>query len=207
MAATGERVVDLVGTSATDLIGADAVGGETVVSGLSAPIAIANADPDRDLLRVKARGGDDFIGADPTLIEILGNGGADTDTVIASGTAGADAFAVGADPPVARVSRDGRVVEAEAEKLTVDALDGDDTVDAGSGLAALPVELAVLAGAGEDTIDGGDGNDTLLGGDGNDSVDGDKGDDSVLLGAGDDGSAGAPATAATPSRARTASTR
>ena len=185
-------VVDLVGTSATDLIGADAVGGETVVSGLSAPVAIANADPDRDLLRVKARGGDDFIGADPTLIEILGNGGADTDTVIASGTAGADAFAVGADPPVARVSRDGRVVEAEAEKLTVDALDGDDTVDAGSGLAALPVGLAVLAGAGEDTIDGGDGNDTLLGGDGNDSVDGDKGDDSVLLGAGDDQSAWRP---------------
>src|SRR5438876_12393839 len=75
------------------------------------------------------------------------------------------------------------VVNSEA--LAVESLAGNDTLNAGLGLASL-TQLTLDGGAGNDAINGGDGNDTLLGGSGNDAIDGNGGADTGLLGAGDD---------------------
>ena len=72
---------------------------------------------------------------------------------------------------------------AANDRLTVNALAGDDVIDAS----------AVLAGAILLTLDGGDGDDVLLGGAGADTLLGGDGDDVLLGGAGadiNDGGAG-----------------
>ena len=66
--------------------------------------------------------------------------------------------------------------EAANDRLTVNALAGDDVVEA-SGLAAGAIQL---------TLDGGDGDDVLIGGDGNDVLIGGAGDDVLLGGPGID---------------------
>jgi Ca2+-binding RTX toxin-like protein len=71
-----------------------------------------------------------------------------------------------------------------AEELKVNALGGDDVVDA-SGLDA-GVKLTADGGADDDRLAGSRGADRLLGGDGNDTADGNQGDDTALLGADDD---------------------
>ena len=75
------------------------------------------------------------------------------------------------------------VVNAEA--LAVESVAGNDTLNAGLGLAAL-TQLTLDGGAGNDAINGGDGGESLIGGDGNDTIDGNGGADVALLGAGDD---------------------
>ena len=72
-----------------------------------------------------------------------------------------------------------------AEALAVESVAGNDTLNAGLGLAAL-TQLTLDGGAGNDAINGGDGAESLLGGDGNDTIDGNGGNDVALLGAGDD---------------------
>src|SRR5262249_18080166 len=66
--------------------------------------------------------------------------------------------------------------EAATDQLQVNALAGDDVVDA-SGLAADAIVLIE---------DGGDGNDILIGGAGNDVIEGGRGNDVMFGGAGDD---------------------
>jgi Ca2+-binding RTX toxin-like protein len=66
--------------------------------------------------------------------------------------------------------------DATLDRLTVNALGGDDVVDAGS-LAADSILL---------TLNGGEGNDELLAGGGNDLVTGGPGDDKAFLETGDD---------------------
>ena len=66
--------------------------------------------------------------------------------------------------------------EAANDRLIVNALAGDDVVDA-SGLAAGAIQL---------TADGGDGNDVLIGGAGNDTLLGGAGDDVLIGGPGQD---------------------
>ena len=66
--------------------------------------------------------------------------------------------------------------EAANDRLTVNALAGDDVVEA-SGLAAGAIQL---------TADGGDGDDVLVGGDGDDVLLGGAGDDVLLGGPGID---------------------
>ena len=61
-------------------------------------------------------------------------------------------------------------VEAAFDRLTVNALNGDDTVDA-SGLPADAILLTEDGGNGDDLLIGGDGDDTLLGGNGDDAPD------------------------------------
>jgi len=65
---------------------------------------------------------------------------------------------------------------AGSDRLTVNALAGDDVVDA-SGVAAAAMLL---------TLDGGDGDDILLGGAGNDTLLGRAGDDVLIGGPGTD---------------------
>ena len=80
-------------------------------------------------------------------------------------------------------------VELEAEKLTVNALGGNDT---GTGAAGLNGRTAVTVNAGEgnDTITGGDGNDVLNGEAGNDTLTGGGGSDTISGAAGTDTLAG-----------------
>ncbi len=71
------------------------------------------------------------------------------------------------------------------DRLTLNALAGDDTVDA-SGLLANSIQLAINGGLGNDAITGGDGNDQINGGDGNDVVLMGDGDDTFVWNPGDD---------------------
>ena len=72
--------------------------------------------------------------------------------------------------------------EPANDTLTINALAGDDVVDA-SGLAANSIEL---------TLDGGDGNDVLVGGAGDDKLFGREGDDVLRGGPGQDALDGGP---------------
>jgi Ca2+-binding RTX toxin-like protein len=96
--------------------------------------------------------------------------------VIVNGTSGADAIVVAGNASSTSVMGLAALVniigaEASADRLTVNALAGDDVVDA-SGLSAGAILL---------TEDGGDGDDVLIGGAGNDTLEGGAGDD-VLIG-------------------------
>jgi Ca2+-binding RTX toxin-like protein len=75
--------------------------------------------------------------------------------------------------------------EAANDKLVINGLGGNDTIDA-SGLAAGLINLAIDGGDGNDRIIGSGGADKLIGGAGNDVVTGGAGDDVALLGDGDD---------------------
>ena len=74
--------------------------------------------------------------------------------------------------------------EAANDRLTVNALAGDDVVEA-SGLAAGAIQLTADGGDGDDVLVGGDGNDVLLGGAGDDVLLGGPGIDILDGGAGD----------------------
>jgi Ca2+-binding RTX toxin-like protein len=108
-----------------------------------------------------------------------GDGGADTVTV--NGTQGADAFgAAGNAGGVNVVGLQASVgifsPEQANDRLTLNALGGDDAVNAAS-LAADGIQL---------TMNGGLGRDILVGSEGDDLVNGGDGDDTALLGAADD---------------------
>jgi Ca2+-binding RTX toxin-like protein len=75
--------------------------------------------------------------------------------------------------------------EPTSDSLTLNALGGNDRVDAAA-LGADAMKLTQDGGAGEDTLLGGRGNDVQLGGDGNDTIDGNQGNDVAFLGAQDD---------------------
>jgi hypothetical protein len=74
---------------------------------------------------------------------------------------------------------------AGSDRVTVNALAGDDVVDA-SGLAANSALLTASGGDGDDVLLGGDGNDTLLGGAGDDVILGGPGTDVIDGAPGDD---------------------
>src|SRR5205823_1990619 len=101
------------------------------------------------------------------------------DTVEITGAAGA--ATVAGLPALVQI----KGTEAANDRLTVNALGGDDAVSAVN-LNADAIRLTIDGGAGNDNIRGGRGADVLLGGDGNDFIDGNQGDDVALLGAGDD---------------------
>jgi Ca2+-binding RTX toxin-like protein len=80
---------------------------------------------------------------------------------------------------------DVRHAEAARDALVVNALGGNDRVDA-SGLGADTMKLTQDGGSDNDTLLGGRGADVQLGGDGNDTIDGNQGNDVALMGANDD---------------------
>ncbi len=111
------------------------------------------------------------------------NGGGDgqADTVTVNGTQGADVFGAAGDAGGINVFGLQATVniffqEQANDRLTLNALGGDDTVDATS-LEADGIQL---------TMNGGLGADLFLGGEGNDLINGGDGDDVALMGAGDD---------------------
>jgi Ca2+-binding RTX toxin-like protein len=117
-------------------------------------------------------------------------GDGQADQVIVNGTNRSDAIAAaGSDGAIDVTGLAATVSITNAEvandTLAINALDGNDVVDA-SALAAQTIALAIDGGAGADNLIGGAGVETLLGGDGNDSIDGNGGNDLALMGAGDD---------------------
>ena len=105
-----------------------------------------------------------------------GMGDAQADNIIVNATGGADSMTVaGSSGSVSVTGLSAAVTifgsEAANDRLTVDALAGDDVVDA-SGLAAGLIGFTADGGAGADVLIGSAGNDTLLGGP----------DDDVLIG-------------------------
>ena len=109
----------------------------------------------------------------------IGDGAADQ--VIVEGTNGADAItAVGANGSTRVGGLSAAVTIAGAElandTLSINALDGNDRVDA----------VGLAASAGKLTIDGGNGNDLLFGGGGDDVLTGGAGDDLLVGGPGQD---------------------
>lgn len=108
------------------------------------------------------------------------------DNVVVNATNGADVASVSGSGTTAQVvglpARIGVTGVGSGDRLTVNALAGDDVVDA-SPLAANGILL---------TEDGGDGDDVLLGGSGNDTLLGGNGDDVLLGGPGLDTLDGGP---------------
>ena len=175
------------GTAAADHVQIAPASGEATVSGLAAAVAVANAEP-TDQLIMNGLAGDDEIAAQPAvahLLDVLIDGGEGADTAVAQGSNANDTIQVAAAAPAVAFSDGVGAVKAQAENLHVNGLGGDDTINAGNGLATL-TKLTIDGGDGSDTIGGGDGADFLLGGPGDDTVDGNRGSDVALLGAGND---------------------
>jgi Ca2+-binding RTX toxin-like protein len=139
----------------------------------------------------------DLTGTDLTQVTVNlatppggGTGDGAADSVVVNGTNAADSITVAGDAGGVTVSGLAAKVtitgaEAANDQLTINALDGDDSVSAAA-LPAATVKLTVDGGAGNDTIVGSAGADMLIGGDGNDLINGGKGNDVVLMGEGDD---------------------
>ena len=75
--------------------------------------------------------------------------------------------------------------EAANDRLTINALGGDDVVE-GAGLSVGAIQLTADGGDGSDILIGGDGNDVLIGGTGDDVLIGGPGIDILDAGDGDD---------------------
>jgi Ca2+-binding RTX toxin-like protein len=108
-----------------------------------------------------------------------GSGDGQADQVIVEGTSGADNITAVGSNGAARVGGLFETVtitgaEPANDTLTIDALDGNDHVDAS----------ALAASAGRLTIDGGNGDDVLIGGGGDDVLTGAAGDDLLIGGLG-----------------------
>jgi Ca2+-binding RTX toxin-like protein len=147
----------------------------------------AKAFAGTDNLAVDDISGTDLTSVNAGLAAIGGGDDGQSDNVLVNATNGDDVVSVtggGTDIRVAGlsalVSVSGGI--AGSDRLTVDALAGDDVVDA-SGVAAGAMLL---------TLDGDDGDDVLLGGAGDDTLLGRAGDDVLIGGPGSDTLDGGP---------------
>lgn len=152
-----------------------------------------------DTIVVNDLGGTDLTEVNTDLAAAGGGGDVQPDNVIVQGTNGddvsvilGDASGVAAIGLAAQVNITG--AEAANDRLTVNALAGDDVVEA-SGLAAGSIQLTanggdgadvLIGGDGDDVLSGGPGDDVLIGGPGNDIIDGGDGDDIEIQSVGAD---------------------
>jgi Ca2+-binding RTX toxin-like protein len=120
------------------------------------------------------------------------NGGGDgaADTVTVNGTQGDDVFGAAGDAGGVNVFGLQTAVnivfqEQANDRLTLNALGGDDSVDATS-LEADGIQLTMNGGLGTDLFLGSEGNDLINGGDGNDTALMGAGDDTFVWNPGDD---------------------
>ena len=150
-----------------------------------------------DTITVNDLSGTDVTNVTPDLSNVGGVDDVAADNVIVNGTNGDDVVTVtGSGTSATVLGLPARVAVAGAraanDRLTVNALAGDDVIDASAVLAgAILLTLnggadddVLLGGAGADTLLGGDGDDVLLGGAGADINDGGAGDNVVLDSAG-----------------------
>jgi Ca2+-binding RTX toxin-like protein len=188
----GSDTLRFIGSAAADKIDLSANGGR-----LRFTSDVDNADVNGvERVNVAANGGTDTVivndlsGTDVTEVDInLGGVDGQADSVIVNGTKRNETISVAGDTSsttvlglAAQVNITG--AEAANDRLTVNALGGDDTVDA-SGLSAGAILLTEDGGAGEDVLIGGAGDDTLLGGAGDDLLIGGPGQDVLDGGPGD----------------------
>jgi Ca2+-binding RTX toxin-like protein len=146
-----------------------------------------------DTVVVNDLSGTDVVEINTDLAVTGGVGDAQPDNVIVNTTNGDDVAIVAGDVSgvavlglAARVNITG--AEAANDRLTVNALAGDDVVEAsGVGVGAIQLTLSggdgndvLIGGAGDDVLLGGPGDDVLIGGPGNDTLDGADGDDIIL---------------------------
>jgi Ca2+-binding RTX toxin-like protein len=134
--------------------------------------------------------GTDVTEVDTNLAAAVGAGDAQPDSVTMQGANGDDvALVVGDASGVSALGLATQVnitgSEAANDRLTINALAGDDVVEA-SGLAAGAIQLTEDGGAGNDVLVGSDGNDVLLGGPGDDVLLGGLGNDVLDGGDGED---------------------
>jgi Ca2+-binding RTX toxin-like protein len=180
--ARGSDVADKVTFASPD--------GRPVVNGLGAQTRVTGGEAALDNFVAAMLGGPDAaimsVGV-ASAIPLHMDGGDGDDTAHYGGTAGPDQIAllrngteVAVDNPASALFE-----TANVESMIVAGLDGDDTIAAGNGLAAL-TSLRLEGGDDNDDLRGGDGADILDGGKGDDSVDGNIGADQASLGAGDD---------------------
>jgi Ca2+-binding RTX toxin-like protein len=148
-----------------------------------------NALGGADTVVVNDLSGTDVTEVNPNL-SVNGAGDAQPDNVVAQATNGDDVVLVSGDAAgtsafglAAQVNIVG--AEAASDRLTVNALAGDDVVEA-STLAAGAIQLTADGGNGDDVLIGGEGNDVLLGGPGDDVLLGGGGTDVIDGGDGDD---------------------
>jgi Ca2+-binding RTX toxin-like protein len=117
-----------------------------------------------------------------------GGGDGQTDNVIVNGTNGNDTISAGGSNGTVSVTGLATTVnvtnaEAADDTLTINALEGNDAVDA-SALAADAIKLMIDGGAGNDVLSGGAGDDVLFGRDGDDILVGGPGLDVLDGGSG-----------------------
>ena len=139
----------------------------------------------------------DLSGTDVTELNLnlagaLGGSGGDAqpDSIVVEATNGDDiALVVGDASGVSVIGLPAQVniaaAEAANDRLTLNALAGDDVVEA-SGLRTGSIQLTADGGAGSDVLIGGAGDDVLLGGAGDDVLNGGPGTDVLDGGDGDD---------------------
>lgn len=151
-----------------------------------------NALGGADTIVVNDLSGTDVTEVNLNLASTIGGtaGDAQPDNVIVQGTSGDDvAFIVGDASGTSVFGLAAQInitgTEAANDRLTVNALAGDDVIEA-SGLAATGIQLTANGGDGNDVLIGGDGNDVLLGGAGDDVLIGGLGIDILDGGEGDD---------------------
>jgi Ca2+-binding RTX toxin-like protein len=118
-----------------------------------------------------------------------GTGDGQADTVIVNGTNLNDTIKVAGSARGVTISGLAAIVsiqgsDASLDGLTVNALGGDDTVNA-SALQAGKISLTINGGAGADTLTGSQGNDLVIGGAGNDVAFMGTGDDTFVWNPGD----------------------
>lgn len=168
------------GANIAENIDISANGGRVVFFRNIANVIMDNNDMEK--IQFNALGGADTIvvndlsGTDVTQValelRVNGAGDAQADSVIVAGTNGDDVAVVAGDATgvsVFGLSAQVDITGSEAanDRLTINALAGDDVVDA-SGLAAGAIGLTVNGGEDDDALIGSDGPDTLLGGNGDD---------------------------------------
>jgi Ca2+-binding RTX toxin-like protein len=146
-----------------------------------------NALGGADRITVNDLSGTDVVEINLNLTEAANLAGADS--VVVQGTSGDDVILVFGDASgssVLGLAAQVNILGAESanDRLTINALAGDDVVEA-SGLAAAAIQLSADGGTGDDILIGGDGNDTLSGNDGDDVLIGGNGLDVLDGGNGD----------------------
>ena len=137
----------------------------------------------------------DLSGTDVTQVSLdlrgpVGGGDGAADTITVSATLGDDAILVAGDAGGVTIAGLQATVnlffpEAANDRLTLNALDGDDVINA-SGLEAGAIQLTMNGGRGEDILIGSEGGDLFNGGDGNDTAFMGAGDDVFVWNPGDD---------------------
>jgi hypothetical protein len=143
-----------------------------------------------DSILVPEVAGTDLTQVDVALGAADGDGDAGLDNVVMVGTGGTDVVSIAGAPGTLAATGLSTTLsvtgtEAAADRLTLDAGAGGDTVEA-SGVAAGAMLLTLNGEAGNDTLTGGAGNDTINGGPDDDLIHGGPGAD-LLDGGGQNG--------------------